>query len=171
MYGFCYLPPGSRSYQPRKEPTNPEDITVIPLVLFCSLRFFSIATMLIPLTQLAELYPVKLRSVATGFTTATTNIQTFIAMKTLLNLETWITLPGAFTVYFVTGFIGLIITYYVMPETEGRSLEDIEVHFSDNSRSLFDRKIARQNHAQIQHSTENTKNGCTNNAYVPDHEK
>lgn len=135
------------------------------------LRFFSIAAMLIPLTMLAELYPVKLRSVATGLTTATTNIITFVAIKTFHNLETLITLPGSFCVYFALGFIGLILAYFTLPETEGISLEDIEVHFSDNQRSLFDRKIARINHGQTQHSIENTKNGCANNAYVSDHEK
>lgn len=28
--------------------------------------------------------------------------------------------------------------YYTLPETEQRSLEDIERHFSDNSRSITD---------------------------------
>lgn len=30
-----------------------------------------------------------------------------------------------------------------MPETENRTLEDIEFHFSDNSKKLTDRKIAK----------------------------
>lgn len=30
-----------------------------------------------------------------------------------------------------------------MPETEDRSLEDIEVHFSDNQRKITDRKIQK----------------------------
>lgn len=31
-----------------------------------------------------------------------------------------------------------IAMYYTLPETEQRSLEDIEIHFSDNSRSITD---------------------------------
>lgn len=31
-----------------------------------------------------------------------------------------------------------------MPETEGRSLEDIEIHFSDNSKKITDWKIPRK---------------------------
>lgn len=31
---------------------------------------------------------------------------------------------------------------FMLPETEKRSLEDIELHFSDNNRSIFDIKIA-----------------------------
>lgn len=30
-----------------------------------------------------------------------------------------------------------------MPETEGRTLEDIEIHFADNNRKLTDRHILR----------------------------
>lgn len=37
----------------------------------------------------------------------------------------------------------LISTYLILPETEGRSLEDIEIHFADNSRKLTDRHITR----------------------------
>lgn len=31
---------------------------------------------------------------------------------------------------------------FMLPETEQRSLEDIELHFSDNKRSIFDINIA-----------------------------
>lgn len=34
--------------------------------------------------------------------------------------------------------------YLILPETEGRSLEDIEIHFSDNSLRLIDTKIRKQ---------------------------
>lgn len=33
--------------------------------------------------------------------------------------------------------------YLILPETENRTLEDIELHFSDNKRKLTDRKIAK----------------------------
>lgn len=35
------------------------------------------------------------------------------------------------------------MSYLILPETEGCSLEDIEIHFSDNSRKITDRHIAR----------------------------
>lgn len=31
--------------------------------------------------------------------------------------------------------------YFTLPETEGRSLEDIELHFSDNNRKITDINI------------------------------
>lgn len=33
--------------------------------------------------------------------------------------------------------------YYILPETDKCTLEDIELHFSDNQKSLTDRKVAR----------------------------
>lgn len=33
--------------------------------------------------------------------------------------------------------------YFVLPETEDRTLEDIELHFSDNSKKITDRKIRK----------------------------
>lgn len=33
--------------------------------------------------------------------------------------------------------------YNILPETEGRTLEDIEIHFADNNRKLTDHHIAR----------------------------
>lgn len=36
-----------------------------------------------------------------------------------------------------------VATYYCLPETENRSLEDIERHFSDNSKKLTDIHIKR----------------------------
>lgn len=40
-------------------------------------------------------------------------------------------------------FFRWISMYYLLPETEDRTLEDIEVHFSNNQRKLTDRKIQK----------------------------
>lgn len=45
---------------------------------------------------------------------------------------------------FVFSAFSLIISYLILPETEGVSLEDIEIHFSDNNRKLTDLNIAHQ---------------------------
>lgn len=36
-----------------------------------------------------------------------------------------------------------IVMYIILPETEDRSLEDIELHFSDNSKRLTDIHISK----------------------------
>lgn len=51
-------------------------------------------------------------------------------------------MPGVAAFYASVNFVGLVVCYFILPETERRTLEDIELHFSDNTRSLTDRKIA-----------------------------
>lgn len=40
-------------------------------------------------------------------------------------------------------YFRFIVTYNILPETEGHTLEDIETHFSDNSCKLTNWRIAK----------------------------
>lgn len=62
-------------------------------------------------------------------------------------METTLSLPGISLMYAFICFIGLIVTYNILPETENRTLEDIELHFSDNSRPITNREITMAKHA------------------------
>lgn len=42
----------------------------------------------------------------------------------------WFTLPGTFVFNACVNFFGVIILYFIMPETEGRTLKEIEEHYS-----------------------------------------
>ena len=65
--------------------------------------------------------------------------------------------------------------YFLIPETENRTLEDIELHFSDNNRKITDIKIAKNRpihvksnqieNGQIQ-STKEIIVGCDNRAFA-----
>lgn len=89
----------------------------------------------------------------------------FIATKTYYDLERWFSLSGVVCFYGVISVFGLVeisfdffsflnfqfrmcffrfrfaIMTFLLPETENRSLEDIELHFSDNKRSIFSTHI------------------------------
>lgn len=86
---------------------------------------------------------LRSRGIATGITAAGSYVMAFIASKTYYNLESFLSLPGVSMLYACIGVIGLIIGYFIIPETENRTLEDIELHFSDNTRKLTDRKIPK----------------------------
>lgn len=53
-------------------------------------------------------------------------------------------MAGVSLLFCVICGVGVILMYFILPETEGRTLEDIELHFSDNSKKLTDRKIAKK---------------------------
>lgn len=126
------------------------------------------------------------RGIASGVSAAVNYIFGFITKKTYYNVETTLSLPGASLVYALICGIGLIFTYIVLPETENITLEDIELHFSDNSKSIMDRKIIKTNttnktydvHDSIdypmKHDSEKVnsiKNGHDNKAFEDDNSK
>lgn len=84
------------------------------------------------------------RGVVNGVAAALNYLFGFITKKTYYNLETTLSMPGTALFYCVICGIGLIFTYNVLPETEGRSLEEIELHFADNSKNMCHREIAKK---------------------------
>lgn len=82
---------------------------------------------------LSEVFPFKSRGIATGIAAALNYVLTFIATKTYLYLEKGLYLYGSSWFYGILGILGFVITYFYLPETEDRTLEDIEKHFSENS--------------------------------------
>lgn len=62
----------------------------------------------------------------------------FATIKTYYNLETTLSMPGVSLFYSGIALAGIVLMFNILPETEGRSLEDIELHFSDNSKRITD---------------------------------
>lgn len=67
----------------------------------------------------------------------------FISRRIYYNLETTLSLPGVSLFFSLVCGFGLVWMYLILPETENRTLEDIELHFSDNSKSITNHKIAK----------------------------
>lgn len=106
VYGYLYLPPNIKSYESTENDGDTKITSVIPLTLFCILRFFTVGTILVILSMLAELFPLKIRNIAGGLTVGVVNMQVFFAIKFFYNIEHWTSLPGAFAIYAVMGLIG-----------------------------------------------------------------
>lgn len=86
----------------------------------------------------------RTRGLASGLTAALNYILNFIAIKSYYNLETTLSLPGVTLFNCIVIAVGLILTYNILPETEGRTLEDIELHFSDKSKNMRNHKIPKR---------------------------
>lgn len=62
----------------------------------------------------------------------------FLGSKTFIDLETHFRLWGAFAVYAAFGFVGTVYLYFFMPETEGKSLQEIESYYNGKFRVFAD---------------------------------
>jgi sugar porter (SP) family MFS transporter len=74
----------------------------------------------------SEIFPTSVRGKAAGFGTVTHWSLDFVISLTVLTAISAFTATGLFWLYAVFGILGFIYLYRHLPETKGRSLEDIE---------------------------------------------
>lgn len=89
---------------------------------------------LIPWMLIGEIYPTEVRSGASGITGGTGYIFGFVSNKLFLKLISTLTLPGTFWMYSLVSLLGAGLLYFILPETEGRTLLEIEEHFTGGAR-------------------------------------
>jgi sugar porter (SP) family MFS transporter len=78
----------------------------------------------------SEIFPTAVRGKAASFGAMTHWVLDFAISLTVLTLFTVLTPPGFFWAYAVLGVIGLVYLSRKLPETKGRSLEEIEALFA-----------------------------------------
>jgi MFS transporter, SP family, solute carrier family 2 (myo-inositol transporter), member 13 len=80
----------------------------------------------IPWALNAELYPMRVRATCVALGTTANWVTNFIVAATFLSLQTAVGSPAAFWLYGSVALLGAVWLYITMPETAGRSLEQIE---------------------------------------------
>lgn len=108
-------------------------IAIVSLMLFVS----SFAISLGPIFWLlnAEIYPLNVRSKAASAGTMTNWFFNFLVSLTFLPLIDLLTQSGAFWFYGLVGLVTLWFCWKFVPETKGRSLEQITAVFERRARS------------------------------------
>ncbi|KAM8714746.1 hypothetical protein ACLKA7_001153 [Drosophila subpalustris] len=118
----------------------------IPLLLVLLAAFFAnLGIRMIPWVLIGEMFPAEIRRSASGFAGCMGYLFGFLANKMFLLMISVLTLPGTFAFYACVSFIGIIILYFIMPETEGCTLGEIEAHFSKKSDVNLLRKTKNDN--------------------------
>lgn len=75
-----------------------------------------------------------MRSGASGISSGTGYAFGFLTNKLFLSMLNTLTMPGTFWFYSAVALIGALVLYFVLPETEGRTLMEIERHFAGHKR-------------------------------------
>ncbi|XP_059351889.1 proton myo-inositol cotransporter-like isoform X3 [Daphnia carinata] len=113
-YGWCPSPHGW--------------ITVLGLMTY--LLFFAPGMGPMPWTINAEIYPLWARSTCNSIATSTNWFFNFLVSMTFLTITEILTRQGAFIFYCALSTVGLLLFWWLLPETKGRTLEEMEVVFS-----------------------------------------
>ncbi|XP_033163959.1 facilitated trehalose transporter Tret1 isoform X1 [Drosophila mauritiana] len=133
----------------------------VPLILLLLSAFFShLGIRMLPWILIGEVFPAEIRNSASGFAGGVGYIFGFLANKLFLLMLSALTLPGTFAFYASVAFFGTVVLYFTLPETEGRTLGEIEAHFSKKSdvnllRKQPSNKLPIKDEAQVPGNTIN----------------
>ncbi|KAM2008153.1 hypothetical protein ACFX1R_003997 [Malus domestica] len=104
----------------------------VVLCLCCVLAFvgfFSTGIGPIAWVYSSEIFPLRLRAQGCGMGVAVNRVMSGVLSMTFISLYKAITMGGAFFLYAAIGAVGWIFFFTMLPETQGRTLEDMEVLF------------------------------------------
>lgn len=119
-------------------------VSWVPMVALMGMGFFSYLVVYgLPWILMGEIYHNEIRDTATGLSAATGYLIGFLANKTFQQMVSAFTLPGVFLFYSGVALSGILALYFLMPETEGKSLAECCEHYSGGSK--LDNKVCRNN--------------------------
>jgi len=98
--------------------------------------FFAIGMGPIPWTVNSEIYPLSVRGLANGVATTVNWTSNLIVSVTFLTYIGLVTKAGAFWTYAGIGVAGWIFFYFLLPETKGKSIEEIQSSFRGSSKNI-----------------------------------
>lgn len=133
IYSKYYLNEDVFSYEIN---TFPHGTNVVPVILFMLLMSFTCLG--IPWVLVSEMFPFRSRGIAAGWTAAGVYILFFLSAKTNYDLEYILHMSGAFGVYATIGLLGTIYLYLFLPETENKTLLEIEEFYKGKFRIFAD---------------------------------
>lgn len=131
---YASLPPPSRAHSdgsvsnhatPR---TSNATIILIAMIVYVSGYAIGLGNIA---WQQSELFPLSVRSLGSGLSTATNWSANFVVGLTFLPMMRWMGPSWTFAVYAIICAIGWVCAWMIYPETKGLRLEDVRVLLRD----------------------------------------
>jgi MFS transporter, SP family, galactose:H+ symporter len=107
---------------------------VTGLSLMVYIGFFAIGLGPVFWLIIAEIYPIKLRAVAMSVATVANWAANFVVAATFLTLAEAVGKGGIFALYALMGVLTWAFVWRLVPETKGKTLEEIETFFAGRAR-------------------------------------
>jgi facilitated trehalose transporter len=110
---------------------NPDaTVSWIPLALFIMFMIgYSIGFASLPYVLMGELLPSKYRNTLGGIVSSFNLVNNFMVLKLFTTLGTYLGYHGVFWIYAINSLLASIFVYFVLPETKGKTLSEIEQLF------------------------------------------
>ncbi|KAI5694364.1 hypothetical protein M8J75_015612 [Diaphorina citri] len=140
LAGTCFVVVGVYAHFHETQGWN---APLVPLIFLLGFGFFTyLCIRLLPWMLLGEVFPNNIRATAAGAAASSSYIFGFTINKLYFPMRDLFSLSGLFIFYGLINLLGMAGLAVLMPETESRSLADIEEHFADKSKT-FDTHIVR----------------------------
>ncbi|XP_039748735.1 facilitated trehalose transporter Tret1-like isoform X2 [Pararge aegeria] len=99
--------------------------------IFCTLGY-----LIVPWIMIGEVYPTQVRGIVGGMTTCAAHLSIFSVVKTFPYMKNGLHDYGAFGLYGAISLAGMAFFYVFLPETKGRTLQEIEDYFCGRTKTL-----------------------------------
>jgi facilitated trehalose transporter len=99
-------------------------VTTAFLLIYIITSTFGFLT--IPFTMLPELFPVRVRGLTAGITVCFAYLMSFITIKLYPTMFLMMGNGCVFLFYGVVSLLGTLFVHQILPETKGKSLQEIE---------------------------------------------
>lgn len=107
-----------------------EGLKWLPTALILTYIFTStLGFLTMPFSMLAELFPQTVRGPASGVTVFFTYVMSFCTIKLYPTMLEVFGSANVFIIYGAVSLLGVLYVIYVVPETKGKSLQEIEDYF------------------------------------------
>lgn len=114
-----------------------------------------------PWTISSEIYPLWARSFCYSVSTSFNWFFNLLVSLTFLTLTRVLSNHGAYYLYASIAFIGWLLFFVFLPETKGKSLEEIELLFQEPLFTLSKKKRTRPEHTNHAHTNSSAESIST----------
>lgn len=157
--GMCIANAGLTGLQ--SHATNPTAAGCSLIFYFLALASYPIGLFLVPFMYAAEIAPNRLRPQITAMSSGSNWLFNFIIAEITpiaFDSISW----RYYIVFICTNAVSVVVFYLFVPETKGRTLEDIDTIFHESRNALQPRRVARQYHSELTEDADESEQASTN---------